>query len=333
MNTTISAHRRDSFALCQTFLELEKMVKNNTYNNFNEYDVVNLVDSYRSRQKFQAGPSFETISATGINAAIIHYAPSENDSAGLNEKELLMLDSGYQYLDGTTDVTRTLCFNQKEQNKEKTSKSCPTPDQKDKFTRVLQGHINIQRSIFKKGTDGDKFDILARENLWKIGEDYAHGTGHGVGYYSIVHEFPVGIGTSYSTKLYPGMLTSIEPGYYKENDFGLRIENVAMVVEDSTYGPDFCTFLPLTLVPYQTKLIDVDLLETSELDYINIYHELVREKLIEEGESQGFTENDEIMKWIIDNTEKIQREEPNNGIERIIFDWKIVLFFISAFYI
>lgn len=218
-------------------MHLENQVELNTYGSLNEYDVVELVRFYRNQQEFQQGESFETIAATGSNAAIVHYAPqNDNSSAILNKNDLLLLDSGFHYLDGTTDVTRTICYNNDlDENHEGYHGACPTPYQKQMYTQVLQGQINIQRQIFPENKSGNYFDILARQKLYNSLKDYGHGTGHGIGHFSIVHEYPAGIGSSYTAKYREGIITSIEPGYYEAEHFGIRHENDVLVLKHQNY--------------------------------------------------------------------------------------------------
>uniref|UniRef100_K7F8H1 X-prolyl aminopeptidase 2 n=1 Tax=Pelodiscus sinensis TaxID=13735 RepID=K7F8H1_PELSI len=172
-------------------------------------------------QEHCRGPSFETISASGLNAALAHYSPSNVSSRKLSVDELYLSDSGGQYLGGTTDITRTVHW------------GTPTPFQKEAYTRVLMGNIDLARLVFPSGTSGRMVEAFARRALWEAGLNYGHGTGHGIGNFLSVHEWPVGF-QSNNVPLTKGMFTSIEPGYYQEGDFGIRIEDVALVVEAQT---------------------------------------------------------------------------------------------------
>ncbi|KAG0018511.1 hypothetical protein BGZ82_000415 [Podila clonocystis] len=221
------------------------------------------------------GPSFDTISSTGPNGAIIHYKPEKPMAAMINPDLMYLCDSGGQYTDGTTDITRTLHF------------GTPTRHEKQCFTRVLQGHIAIDSAVFPDGTTGYLLDILSRRALWSDGLDFRHGTGHGVGAFLNVHEGPHGCGTRLSfneVPLVPGMTLTNEPGYYEDGKFGIRIENVLLVKKKETRhrfgGKDFFGFEHITFVPIQTKLIDRSLLSPSEVGWINRYHAECLEKVL-----------------------------------------------------
>ncbi|POW11762.1 hypothetical protein PSTT_04999 [Puccinia striiformis] len=239
------------------------------------------------------GLSFDTISSSGPNAAIIHYSPPETDSAIIDKDQIYLCDSGAQYLDGTTDVTRTWHF------------GSPTAEEKRAFTRVLQGHINIDQMIFPEKITGYQLDSFARQFLWLDGLDYRHGTGHGVGHFLNVHEGPQGIGTRPQCDQ---ISLKAEPGYYKDECFGIRIESVVVVKEIQNLNPNssssspstststtatdknekdksssaikpFLGFENLTMCPISTKLIDLKLLNANQIQWINSYHQLVLDKL------------------------------------------------------
>ena len=170
------------------------------------------LESLRKNGKYYKGLSFPTISGSGANGAIIHYRATKASDKKLQLNSLYLVDSGGQYLDGTTDVTRTVAIGE------------PSEEMKDRFTRVLRGHISLASACFPENTTGSQLDVLARLSLWKAGLDYDHGTGHGVGHYLSVHEGPHRISKTHSSvKLEPGMIISNEPGYYKEGDYGIRI--------------------------------------------------------------------------------------------------------------
>jgi len=226
------------------------------------------LESFRSEQPEFVGLSFETISSSGSNAAIIHYKPSPHDCAIIEKSSIYLCDSGGQYRNGTTDVTRTLCF------------GTPTDYQRKCYTFVLKGVISLDSAIFPKGTTGKELDVLARLPLWSLGKDYRHGTGHGVGAFLNVHEGPQYISfrqSSIQTPLAPGMTVTDEPGYYEDGKFGIRIENVEIVVraktEDNFGGTEYYGFEPITLVPLQAKMIDVSFLSPTEIKWINNYHQ------------------------------------------------------------
>jgi Xaa-Pro aminopeptidase len=212
--------------------------------------------------------SFDTISGSGPNGAIVHYRVTEATNRRLNAGELFLLDSGAQYLDGTTDITRTIAVGE------------PSEEMRERFTLVLKGHIAIATARFPKGTRGLDLDPLARHALWAHGLDYEHGTGHGVGSYLSVHEGPQSISRAGSVPLEPGMIISNEPGYYKEGAYGIRIENLVLVGEPSRPAGgerDVLAFETLTLVPFDRRLIAKGLLTPDEASWIDTYHARVRE--------------------------------------------------------
>jgi Xaa-Pro aminopeptidase len=215
--------------------------------------------------------SFRTISGSGPNGAIVHYSVSEATNREIGAGELYLLDSGAQYLDGTTDITRTVAV------------GAPTAEMRDRFTRVLKGHIAIATARFPKGTHGGQLDTLARSALWQAGLDFDHGTGHGVGSYLGVHEGPHRISKAGdAVPLQPGMIVSNEPGYYKAGAFGIRIENLVTVVPcEGVAGAErqLYAFETLTLVPIDLALVDRGLLGDSEIDWLDRYHTRVRETL------------------------------------------------------
>ncbi|XP_078116429.1 xaa-Pro aminopeptidase 2 [Sander vitreus] len=279
------AHVRDAVAVIQLLMWLEKSVPEGKETELTAADYVN---KCRSKQKDSRGPSFETISASGPNAALAHYSPSEESSRRLTVDEMYLVDSGGQYLDGTTDITRTVHW------------GTPTAMQKEAFTRVLMGNIEISRTIFPSGTRGVNMEMLGRRALWEVGLNYGHGTGHGVGNYFGVHEWPVGFQGN-NIPFRTGMFTSIEPGYYKENDFGIRIEDVAVIVPVHTkYGHNYLTFDTVSLVPYDRKLIDTSLLSSEQLHWLNKYYETIRRLVGPELDKQGLHEEKD---WMLKHTE------------------------------
>jgi Xaa-Pro aminopeptidase len=219
--------------------------------------------------------SFPTISAAGPNGASPHYRVSEESNRRIEIDSIYLVDSGGQYLDGTTDVTRTMIV------------GTPTAEMRDRFTRVLKGHIALAMAVFPTGTRGAQLDTLARQFLWAAGLDYAHGTGHGVGSYLAVHEGPqriAAMGSSYTggdEPLRAGMILSNEPGYYKTGEYGIRVENLVVVVEKEVTGAEkpMLGFEELTLAPIDTALIEPGLLTPAERDWLNAYHARVRAEL------------------------------------------------------
>lgn len=237
-----------------------------------EVEVSNQLHQFRKDQGHFFGDSFDAIVGYKGNGAIVHYRPEEATCATLAKDGILLLDSGGQYLEGTTDITRT------------TALGTPTAEQKRNFTLVLKGHIGIDQLKFPKGTKGSQMDILARQYLWKHGLNYGHGTGHGVGYFLNVHEGPQSISPVTSgkatTPFEVGMFTSNEPGFYKEGEYGIRIENLVLTVEgeQTDYG-QFLEFETMTLFPIDQSLIDTSLLTRNEINWINDYHTKV-EKIL-----------------------------------------------------
>ncbi|MEL6548434.1 MAG: M24B family metallopeptidase, partial [Myxococcota bacterium] len=235
--------------------------------------------------------SFETITGAGPNGAIIHYRATAASERILEQNSLYLVDSGAQYLDGTTDITRTVAIGE------------PTAEHRERFTRVLKGHIAIARSVFPKGTTGSQIDGFARKALWEVGLDYDHGTGHGVGSYLGVHEGPQRIANRPNTvALEPGMICSNEPGYYKPGAYGIRIENLVVVapVEIAGAEREMLGFETITLAPIDRALVDATLLDAEELRWLNAYHARVCETLAPRVDSAT-------AKWLRAVTEPIER--------------------------
>ena len=218
-----------------------------------EWTAAEKLEEFRKLQDLYIGPSFDTISSIGPNGAVIHYSPEKDTAMKMNGREIYLLDSGGQYLDGTTDITRTVHF-----SGEGTK---PTDEQKDRYTRVLLGVLDVERVIWPKNGPycGADFDILARRHLFAAGLNFNHGTGHGVGHFNGVHEGPHGINRRTQAKFEVGVCVSDEPGYYKDGEYGIRIENVVMVVDHPKFE-DRLMFENLTVLPYARELIDVSLL-------------------------------------------------------------------------
>ncbi|KIY73001.1 putative aminopeptidase P, cytoplasmic [Cylindrobasidium torrendii FP15055 ss-10] len=279
-----NSHVRDGVALVRYFAWLEEKL-NSEDNQVNEWDAATVLEQYRSELQHFRGLSFPTISSTGKNGAIIHYGPSKDDSAVVDPNELYLCDSGAQFTDGTTDVTRTWHF----------GKNVPRAEEIRAFTRVLQGHIAIDTAVFPGGTTGFTIDSWARRALWKDGLDYRHGTGHGIGHFLNVHEGPHGIGLRIAynaTPLQPGMVVSNEPGYYEDGKFGVRIESVVLVKEikdgmgkwggeagKGFGGKGWYEFERVTMCPIQKKLVDKSLLTKDEVEWLDGYHAEVLDKV------------------------------------------------------
>jgi Xaa-Pro aminopeptidase len=271
---TRAAHRRDGAALTRFLAWLAAATSGNEP--VREIAASDQLEAFRREGERFRDLSFPTISGAGPNGAIVHYRASPASERALAPGELYLLDSGAQYLDGTTDVTRTMAI------------GVPSAEQRDRFTRVLKGHIALATARFPQGTTGSQLDVLARVALWEAGVDYDHGTGHGVGSYLGVHEGPQRISKLPNTvALKPGMIVSNEPGYYKTGAYGIRIENLVLVVpapkpasngDGAAERPLLC-FETLTLAPIDTALVDLALLTQVERDWLNAYHRRVREAL------------------------------------------------------
>ncbi|NXH23010.1 XPP2 aminopeptidase, partial [Bucco capensis] len=221
------------------------------------------------------------------NAALAHYSPTNGSSRKLSVDEMYLSDTGGQYLGGTTDITRTVHW------------GVPTPLQKEAYTRVLMGNIDLSRLVFPPNTAGRVVESFARRALWDVGLNYGHGTGHGIGNFLSVHEWPVGF-QSNNVPLTAGMFTSIEPGYYRDGEFGIRIEDVALVVEAQTKEKPFLTFEVVSLVPYDRNLIDLSLLSPEQIRYLNAYYENIRAIV---GQELRRLQLEEEYSWLQRNTE------------------------------
>lgn len=289
-----SAHLKDGVALIKYFAWLEAEIQNGNVN-ISDYDAGVKSEEIRSTMEGYKGLSFETISSAGANAAVIHYAPAVDSKFKVDLNQIYLCDSGAQYLEGTTDTTRTLHF------------GTPTAEEVSAYTNVLKGHIALARAVFPEGVNGYMLDALARQYLWQDGLDYRHGTGHGVGSFLNVHEGPIGIGIRLnytSSPLQIGNIVSNEPGFYKDGSFGIRIENMVVVKEVKTRhnfgGKKFLGFDTVTRVPFCRKLIDTSLLTPAEVEWVDAYHQKVRD------ETSPFFAGDALSKaWLIRETNKL----------------------------
>ena len=266
-----TAMRKDGVALLRLYRWLEKALS--AGENPTEFEVGEKLANFRAEQKGYFGESFPAIVGYAGNGAVIHYRAEKDTALPIKPEGILLLDSGGQYRDGTTDITRTVALG-------------PVSEEvKDHYTRVLKGHIALSSIIFPEGTTGVQLDILARQPLWSAGLNYGHGTGHGVGHFLNVHEGPQGITPNPKTSrgqhpITPGMLLSNEPGFYKEGEYGIRIENLDLCVEKmETEHGKFYTFESRTLFPIATDLILLPLLTASERQWLNEYHARVLEEL------------------------------------------------------
>ena len=256
---SIKAHILDAVSLCK-FLYWYK----NSDGILSELDVVEKIDSLRKENPGFICPSFPTIAGAGKNGAIIHYQPNKRSNKKIHDNDILLLDSGGQYLSGTTDVTRTI-----------TRKSNVSQNIINDYTLVLKSHIRVNLSKFPPGTPGSFLDSVARTILWDNGEDFAHSTGHGVGFCLNVHEGPFSISLRNFSPLYEKMIFSNEPGIYKNGKYGIRIENLVFTKSVSINKKKFLVLKTLTLVPYEKDLIDKSLLNLAEKNWLNNYHKNV----------------------------------------------------------
>jgi Xaa-Pro aminopeptidase len=260
---TRRAHRRDAEALARFLAWIDRETPTGA---LTEIDAVEALETFRRDTGALKDVSFPTIAGTGPNGAIVHYRVTRKSNRRISPGDLLLIDSGAQYEDGTTDVTRTIAIGE------------PSAEMRDRFTRVLRGHIAIATAVFPDGTTGAQLDTLARQFLWQAGIDFEHGTGHGVGSYLSVHEGPARISKLGTTPLKRGMILSNEPGYYKTDAFGIRIENLELVVgtEIAAAEKPVNAFETLTLAPIDRRLINLNMLSGDELDWVNDYHARVR---------------------------------------------------------
>jgi len=280
-----NAHIKDGVAM----VKFIKWVKENVNNEeITEISAAEKLKELRAEGEDFIDISFDTIAGYGPHGAIIHYKASEESSLKLQPKGLFLVDSGAQYLDGTTDITRTIALGEL------------TEEEKEDYTLVLKGHLNLSTAIFLEGTPGCSLDVLARRALWSKGLDFKHGTGHGVGYLLNVHEGPQGIRRELNPiALEEGMIVSNEPGVYKADKHGVRIENLIAVQEKekNDFGKFMC-FKDLTLCPYELDAINISLLNEDEKSWLNDYHKKVLEKL------SPYLLEDEVL-WLKNATKEI----------------------------
>ena len=281
-----AAHRRDGVALVKF---LEWLDENSPGGEVDELHAVEILRGFRQENDLFRDLSFDTIAGSGPNGAVVHYRVDRASNRRLKDGELFLLDSGAQYLDGTTDVTRTVAI------------GGPSDEQRDRFTRVLKGHIALARARFPKGTTGHQLDVLARNALWQVGLDFKHGTGHGVGSYLGVHEGPQMISARHNDiALEPGMILSDEPGYYKAGEYGIRVENLVAVIPSEVGSADekFHEFETLTMAPMDLDLVAAELLNRDEREWLNSYHARVLELV-------GASVEGKTLSWLAKATRKI----------------------------
>ena len=275
------AHRLDGIALAKFLAWFDGAAPSGT---LTETGIVTALEAFRREEETCVDASFDTISGAGANGAIVHYRVTTKTDRTLAAGELMLVDSGAQYLSGTTDITRTM------------STGSAIAEQRNRFTRVLKGMIAISMVRFPKGTSGAQLDVLARQFLWQDGVTYNHGTGHGVGAYLGVHEGPIGISSRYTLPLQLGNVLSNEPGYYKTGEYGIRIENLIVVIESDK--PGFYEFETLTLAPIDRNLLDLELLTPAERNWLNAYHQQVRKTV-------GPLVDAEVRSWLDSATAEI----------------------------
>jgi Xaa-Pro aminopeptidase len=262
-----ACHVRDGVAMVRFLHWLEGALKRRRWT---ESQLADRLDALRAQERDARGISFETIVAFNPNAAICHYQPRPGKGLPVRRRGILLLDSGGQYLDGTTDITRTLTLGK------------PTARERELFTLVLKAHIGLARVAFPKGQTGAQLEALARQALWQAGLNYGHGTGHGVGHYLSVHEGPIGFAPRGTAALEPGHVLSLEPGHYEDGRYGFRTENMVLVVRDeerSKPGEEWLRLEPLTLCPIDRTLIEPGVLSPEEIAWLDDYHARVRRAL------------------------------------------------------
>lgn len=285
---TRSAMERDGVAMVKALMEIERMMQAGEM--LTEMGIAALLTRLRSEGELYFDDSFDTIAGFREHGAIVHYSATPDTDATLSPDGLLLIDSGAQYLDGTTDITRTISLGN------------PTELQRHDFTLVMKGHIALASMVFPAGTTGHQLDAIARQFLWKEGLSYLHGTGHGVGHFLNVHEGPQSVRLNHvPTPLTPGMITSNEPGLYREGIHGIRCENLVLTIPAMTtdFG-EFLQFETLTLCPFDLSLFDLSLMSDTEIEWVNSYHATVRERLT----PMLTTEQ---AQWLADKTAPLKR--------------------------
>ena len=275
-NGMVECHKRDGVALTKFIFWIKNKVRNKK---ITELDAIKYLDKKREKNEKFFSLSFPTIAGTGSNGAIVHYRANKKTNKLIKTSDLFLVDSGAQYMDGTTDVTRTICFN------------TPSTEQIEMYTRVLKGHIAVASSKIKYGETGKKLDFLARQPLQEVNCNFDHGTGHGVGCFLNVHESPPSISKNSKIKFEDGMIVSNEPGYYKKNHYGIRIEN--LILSKLSKGKIY--FQTITIAPFERLLIDRGKLTRNEIAWVNKYHKKVRNTLLP---SMNSREKD----WLVNQT-------------------------------
>ena len=280
-----SVHVKDAIALTHAFMWLEHTLTERTVT---EYEYAAKIAECRGEREGYFGESFSAIVGYRGNGAIVHYRPELDSSAEISREGILLVDSGGQYQDGTTDITRTIAL------------SAPSDAEKRAYTRVLQGHISLATAVFPEGTTGGQLDALARQHLWRDGLNYGHGTGHGVGFFLNVHEPPQGFAPGLAGRaasvIKEGMFTSNEPGHYVADAYGIRIENLILCEKAQQDG--FLRFRTITYFPIDTTLVDFSLMTKADVAWLNEYHDMVKEKLTPHL-------NDNQKRWMEDKCKRV----------------------------
>lgn len=285
---TRKAMTKDGVALVKSFMKIERLLQQGE--DLTEIDIAAILTDYRSQQPLYFDDSFGTIAGYNDHGAIVHYTATPETNYNIKPEGMLLIDSGAQYLDGTTDITRTIAL------------GTPTTQQMRDFTLVMKGHIALGSAIFPAGTRGAQLDALARQFLWKDGLSYLHGTGHGVGYFLNVHEGPQSIRLNENpTPLSVGMITSNEPGLYREGEYGIRCENLVLTIPaGKTEFGEFLKFETLTMFPFDLKLFDTSIMSDDEISWVNNYHATVRDRL-------SPMLNEEENRWLEEKTAPLSR--------------------------
>ena len=285
-----AVHRRDGAAMVE-FLSWFDAATQHTGSGLRETDIDAQLITIRGQDKGFISPSFSTICGSGGNGAIVHYRAQDGQDSEILHDTLCLIDSGGQYHDGTTDITRTVAV------------GTPSQQMRHDFTIVLKAHIALDQAVFPAHTSGIQLDAITRDPMWRAGMDFAHGTGHGVGCCLNVHEGPVSISKRSARPIEEGMLLSNEPGYYIENEYGIRIENLILAQKSpSEYG--YLCFDAVTLVPMDRRLIEPQWLNDQELDWVNAYHQRVWDEIAPLLKGKG---KDEALAWLKNATAPIKR--------------------------
>ncbi|GFV97478.1 xaa-Pro aminopeptidase 1 [Trichonephila clavipes] len=316
-----NAALKDSVAIVDFIAMLDQEVKQGKH--WDEIKAAKTLTRFRREQEGFQGESFDTISAVGSNGAIIHYRPKVLTNRNINLKYLYLLDSGGQYLDGTTDITRTFHFGK------------PSDFEVAAYTRVLMGAIDLITSVFPEDVKDIDLDILARLPLFKMGLNYQHGTGHGIGHFLGVHEGPISIseksGNGKGYRLQPGMFLSDEPGYYEKDKFGIRLETMMMVMKahppHNFNDMKFHTFEPVSFVPFEPKLIDFSLLNKKQKEWLNWFNMKTRNTVGIELQKQG---RERGLRWLLSKTEYIPVDNCSNHSPNVIKLQSFIIFCILA---